>query len=272
MSHFYDTKGNPVYEVPKADGSGLKATTLREARLLKLVPGVTDVLKMAANEGLIVYFQEQLLEAVIALSHRIPDPHDLEGILGFKKEVIGNSKLHAKRASDRGTEIHDALERAYTGKVVGELQAFTDPVIKFLQERFNTAFIAEKSFASTLGFGGKTDLHAPCSVRPLIIDFKTKPDAAFAEGKKLEQYDNHFQQLAAYRLGLDLPRAECYNLFISHETPGRFKLVPEVYDAKEEQKIQKGERMFLSLLEYYKEKNSFDPSFTKEVRANEQIK
>ena len=246
MSHYYDTSGNPVYEVPKASGKGMKETTLREARLLNLVPSVTTIISEAASPGLTQYYYDQILEAVLSTDLKKPDGSNLDQITIWKQQLIVDAKQHAAIAAKKGNEIHDALEDYYSPKVKeNKMLDFVLPVTEFLNKKFGFGFISEKSFSHNNGFGGKVDLHAP----NLIIDFKTKPDKAFEKG--LTQYDNHYMQLAAYRLGLQLPDAECYNLFISNETPGKFKLLPEVWNPEEEQKVQKGEKMFLALLQYH---------------------
>jgi hypothetical protein len=49
-----------------------------------------------------------------------------------------------------------------------------------------------------------------------VIDFKTKQEASkFKPGKMA--YDEHRLQLAAYRMGLDVPNARCANVFICLE-------------------------------------------------------
>ena len=46
--HWYTQEGDPMYTVPKKKGGGLRATTLRDARKLNLVPSVTTVMKELA--------------------------------------------------------------------------------------------------------------------------------------------------------------------------------------------------------------------------------
>jgi hypothetical protein len=62
----------------------------------------------------------------------------------------------------------------------------------------NLTWVSEKSFACELGFGGKLDLHAPADGDGIVIDFKTKE---FTDPAKVDAYDEHLMQLAAYRLG-----------------------------------------------------------------------
>ena len=44
-SHWYWPDGRTCYEVERADGKGMRAATLRDARKLGLYPGVTGIIK-----------------------------------------------------------------------------------------------------------------------------------------------------------------------------------------------------------------------------------
>jgi len=47
--HWYDRDGKAVFEVPKAKGDGMRATTIADARKLNLYPSVTTVLSVIAK-------------------------------------------------------------------------------------------------------------------------------------------------------------------------------------------------------------------------------
>jgi hypothetical protein len=110
-------------------------------------------------------------------------------------------------------------------------------------------WISEKSFACELGFGGKLDLHT-ADGDGVVIDFKTKE---FTDPAKVDAYDEHLMQLAAYRLGLNLPQARCANIFVSVTEPG---LV--VTKEWSEEDLQRGEEMFFHLLKYWQAKNKHE--------------
>ena len=66
-NHWYTQDGEPQYTVPsKKDGSP-RATTLRDARTMALVPSVTTVLNMAAKPALTAWLQQQVLYAALTL-------------------------------------------------------------------------------------------------------------------------------------------------------------------------------------------------------------
>lgn len=256
MSHFYDKKGNPCYTVPKADGTGKRDTNIRDAKKLKLLPSVTTLTSIIAQPGLENWKQRQVLDAAYDLKN-----HEFESGKSHWISIVQDRATKITRESSaRGTEIHDKLDREISAAIGHkDMTEDTDfpilsPVLQFVYENFglHSSLVSERSFAHFTGFAGKVDLHG----KDFILDFKTKDSDDFS---KIEQYDSHKLQLAAYRLGLQMPKAKCFNLFISTKQPGLFKLM-EV----SEEDLVKAERMFICLLEYWKLEKNYDPSFTAE--------
>ncbi len=66
-THWYRTDGTPCYQVPRADGKGLRPTTLRDARKLGLVPSVTGIIRCAAAPQLEAWKRKQLALACLTL-------------------------------------------------------------------------------------------------------------------------------------------------------------------------------------------------------------
>lgn len=211
MGHWYAADGTPTYEVAGKSGE-LHDTTLRDARPLNLSPSVTSVMAILASPGLDIYKENQLAQACWDL----PKKGEFKD---WKTAAVRRSKEHAKKAAERGTQIHDLLEQYFLSRGISDDQEeFIRPVIELLDSEFtNEEWTPEQSFTHRLGFGGKTDLSSP----NIILDFKTK---ATSDIKKMMAYDNHHMQTAAYAVGLDIPNAKRYNLFISTETPGLLKL------------------------------------------------
>jgi hypothetical protein len=113
-------------------------------------------------------------------------------------------------------------------------------------------WLTERAFASPLSYGGKVDLHCvPDEHAPLgiVLDAKSKD---FGPDDKVEGYDEHLMQLAAYRHGLGLPHARCANVFASRSHIGLVKVVEW-----SEEELVNGWEMFQSLLRYWKLKNKF---------------
>ncbi len=249
MGHWYDSAGQPAYEVQKADGSGLRPTTLADARKLTLSPSVTTILGIVAKPALDMWKQNQILKAVIC-----HPPTQSTNLDIWKKKIVAMSMEEGRNAAERGTEIHDALEGYILGNgVADDMRQFVTPVAQLLDKTFGAvAWKPESSFTHPERFGGKCDLHATeCYEYPngIILDFKTKSTENF---KSVKAYDEHCMQLVAYREGFNLPKAECYNLFISTHEPGALLL-----HKWEEKSCEKSWQMFKYLLYYYKAANNF---------------
>lgn len=64
--HWYTRDGVPQYTVEAKKG-GQRATTLRDARTMNLVPSVTTILGVAAKPALLAWMQQQVLMAALTL-------------------------------------------------------------------------------------------------------------------------------------------------------------------------------------------------------------
>ena len=218
---------------------------------MDLVPSVTTVLKIAAKPGLEAWKQEQMLLAALTLPR---DPNESEK--DFIARIVFDSKETAKSAAERGTRIHESIESWFGGKKDVEhkdiAKAFEESIFDHFKTHPFQPWLVERSFASALGFGGKVDLycaadeHAPVGI---VLDAKSKD---FGPDDKVEAYDEHLLQLAAYRHGLGVPHARCANVFVSRTHPGLVKVVEWP-----EEELVKGWEMFQCLLRFWKLKNNF---------------
>ena len=248
--HWYKQDGGPQYTVKAKDGSD-RPTTLRDARKMDLVPSVTTVMKVAAKPGLEQWKLEQMLLAAMTLPQMPDEPEK-----AYIARIVADSKETGKQAAEKGTQIHESIESWFEGKkdvVHKEIAlAFEETIFNHFKTHPFQPWIAERSFASPLGFGGKTDLfcmpdeHAPVGI---VFDTKTKE---FGPDDKIDAYDEHLMQLAAYRHGLGVPHARCANVFVSRSHKGLVKVVEWPED-----ELVKGWEMFQCLLSFWKLKNSF---------------
>lgn len=233
-AHWYTKNGTPAYQVIGKNGK-LRNTTLRDARTNGYLPSVTTIIGCAAKPGLDRWRQEQVLLAALT-TERIVGENEGD----YLARIMEDSREQAKKASERGTLIHAAIEGFYEGKGLGDYPDHVRGLENALTAHFgNPQWLAEKSFACDLGFGGKTDLCAP----GIVVDVKTKE---FGPGALPDAYDEHRMQLAAYRKGLGMETARCANAFISVNNPGLVHLVewsPE--------DLNKGWLMFKGLLDYW---------------------
>lgn len=244
--HWYTLEGLPMYEVEATKG-GRRATTLRDARKMKLVPSVTSIIKCAAAPGLENWKREQVLLAALTLPRGIAESEQ-----EWLRRVVEDSTAQARKAAEKGTGIHAAIQGHYEGEQPDEsMWDYVKAATAALDELVETVWIPEKPFAHSSGFGGKVDLHT-IDGPGVVVDVKTKEFSD--DGKKLA-WDEHCIQLAAYRVGLGIPLANCYNLFVSTSQPGLVR----VHEWDQEDLAQ-GWDMFSGLLKYWKAKNSYDPT------------
>jgi hypothetical protein len=248
--HWYGKDGAPAYTVKAKDGSD-RPTTLRDARKLNLVPSVTTILKVAAKPGLDVWKNEQLLLAALTLPRK-SDETEKE----FIARVVADSKETGKRAAERGTRVHESIERHYNRDDFVEhkdiAMAFEEAVFNHFKTNPHQKWLTENSFSHELGFGGKVDLYCkPDKEAPhgIVIDAKTKE---FGVNDEVPAYEENLMQLAAYRIGLGIPNARCANVFASVSYPGVIK----VHEWSEED-LKRGWAMFQNLLNFWILKNKF---------------
>jgi len=251
--HWYRQDGHPQYTVPAKDGSD-RPTTLRDARKMNLVPSVTTILKIASKPGLEQWKLEQMLLSALTLP-RIDGETEKDLII----RITADSKETGRRAAERGTRIHESIEKWYGGNKNVEHPEISLAFEHKVFEHFGTHpfqdWKTEVSFASPLGYGGKVDLYCMADATAptgIVIDAKTKE---FGPDDKVEGYDEHLMQLAAYRHGLGVPYARCANVFASVTNPGLIKVVEWP-----EEDLLRGWEMFQCLLRFWKIKQKFGDS------------
>jgi len=239
-AHWYLPTGETFYTVKGKNGQE-RPTTLRDARKVGALPSVTGILAMAAKPQLQRWMIQQAVLSALTLP-RI----DGESSDDFLKRIEEDRQAQSKAAADRGTEIHAAIEQHYRGEPHGvQWTPWVIEVAAELAEREKTRWLPERSFACSMGYGGKVDLHS----ESWVVDIKTK-DGDVADAKV---YDEHAQQLAAYRRGLGVDHARCGILFVSRDKPqARFVEVPE-------DDLRTGLACFDALLTYWQHKNNYFP-------------
>lgn len=252
--HWYSREGAPCYEVLAKSGLP-RATTLSDARKMGLVPSVTTVLSVVAKPALETWKVRQGILSALTLARQPAENDD-----AYLARVMQDSQQQAKDAAAEGTRIHDACECHWQGRhYPPRYRPHVYAVLEELHRLFPGVndWIAERSFASRDGYGGKVDLHSPST--GITCDYKGK-DGDFSDGKRLA-YDQHWQ-LAPYQRGLDLPLAPCANLFVSRTHPG--KIASHVWKEKD---VADGWRVFSNALALWKSMRRFDSSFTTEQEA-----
>jgi len=246
--HWYDRDGKAVFEVPKAKGGGMRATTIADARKLGLYPSVTTVLSVLAKPQLV----DWQLGQVAGKAYGNP-PQDGESQEDYARRIISASQEQVGEAADLGTQIHAALEAHFKGEPVPDgYDAYVYPVscliekegIKFREHELrlvNTndgyAGTTDAVFTDSIGFNG-------------ILDFKsrkTKP------GQPCTPWETEPMQIAAYcvaKFGSIKYNTTGANVYISTTEPGRVEIV--TYSATQLEESWSAFQAALKLWQYLK--------------------
>lgn len=273
MTHWYTKAGEPMRALPneaarkKGDATAMRDTTLRDARKLQLAPSVTTVTKMIdKGDFLLKWGKRQAIYAAVIAG--IPDFTLVDGCLpegkgtefeAWADKCIKDAEHQVAVKAERGSILHDAMMMAHHAydNIAPQYLAHVDGMMAMLEKNFGKRqWRAEFTFSHGLGFGGSVDLSTlPDDPDPIILDYKFKDfdesrDAAYFV------YDEHKMQLGGYRIGLDMPKARCFNAFGSITDPGLVLLHSHTEDD-----IYAGEKMFLHALSFWKVKNGYSPEW-----------
>lgn len=251
--HWYAKDGSPFYETLDAKGN-LRAVTLRDARKTGAVPSVTTILQVVAKPALENWKVDQGILAALTLPR-----NDDEAESDWLSRVKKDSQQQAKDAAEEGSRIHDAIECSFKGRPIPpQYEAHVAGVRAEIARLFPDVsdWVAEASFASSLGYGGKVDLHSPST--GIVVDFKGK-DGDFTDGKKLA-YDQHWQ-LAGYRGEIGFGTSIAANLFFSRTHPGA--VASHVWTVEE---LSHGWGIFLAALALWQAIKGYDSSFKEEMK------
>lgn len=229
-SHWYSLNCEPLYEVPKKDGSGMRPFTLADARKMtpRPVPSVTTVLKTLWKPQLEAWKIEQACLAVLT-APRGP----AEGLDAFVERVLHEERQQDQErdvAARRGVAIHDAIEGWFNDQSCHQtldMWRWIEPTIEFLVQHGGTRGCqTETILVSDDGYGGRVDLisEPPVDIRHHIWDFKS------TRNLPKEAYPEHVLQCAAYANALQQSLGPARvpittgNIYISTVNQGEFKV------------------------------------------------
>lgn len=246
--HWYDRDGTPRYEVIAGNGNPRPAT-LRDARKFGWYPGVTSIIKCAAAPGLEKWKQDQVLMAALTLPR--VDGETSEQLVA---RVLKDSGEQARQARERGTAIHAAIQGHYEGKAPNEeMWPYVKGVVAAIEANFGEQqWFAECPCANPMGYGTKADLHSR-RLPGVVLDFKGSEFDA-EKAPTLKTWDEHHMQLAATRMALDLPAADCAIVYVSRTVPGLCRII-----RVDEAELKTGWSMFCALLDYWQAKTDYYP-------------
>lgn len=241
-THWYQRDGKPCYQITGKNGN-VRPATLRDARVMGLLPGVTSIIGVAAKPALTNWLIDQALLAALTLPRG-----EGESLDGFMARAKQDAKDQSQKAAERGTAIHADIERGFSGQ--GSSEAYRAVCEALCPLAPDANWIAEDSFGSPLGYGGKVDLYCRSGI---VVDFKTKELKPDDRAERLV-YDEHGMQLSAYAEGLEMPNARRISVFICRNNPSNV-LVHE-WDKESHAKHWS---MFRSLLDYWQASKGYTP-------------
>lgn len=233
--HWYRQDGTPVYTIIGKNGRE-RNTTLADARKLCLVPSVTTICREADAPGLTNWKVDQGILAALTLPR-----DDGESEEDWLRRVKEDAKETARKAAERGTQIHAWVQQYFEGLagLPDEASIYGSIVSDLLHQHEIDASLlwVEHSFAAE-GYGGKVDMFHPAH---LVLDIKTTDKPL----NGLKTWDNHAMQVAAYRQGLGMPLARGGIIFVStKEVEAKLIWIPE-------EALERGWRMFCALEDYW---------------------
>ena len=242
-THWYGRTGLPAYTVTGLNGKE-RPTTLRDARKQGLAPSTTTIIRSAAAPALERWKVNQGILAALTLPRKEGESDE-----AYLARVVQDSKEQARKAAEKGTAIHAAIQGDYEdAETPPEYAAHVIGAAAVVEKHTGWHdWTPERSFYHPLGYGGKVDL----SCDGWVIDFKTKE---YKPEDDLKAWDEHAMQLAAYREGLGQKHDRCAIVYVSTLVPGLANVIPIGED-----ELQRGWAMFQGLLAYWKAKAGYRP-------------
>jgi len=264
--HWYDRTGVQVATVLSSEGKAIKPT-LRQARKMDLVPGVTTIIKEAHKEQLVQYRERQVLLASLTLGRMASETDD-----DFIDRIMKDAKEAAFQAADKGSQIHARIEHGLHNRdCADEWVLAVREQLSALYDKDSSAWRCERPCVHPYGYGTKSDLSLDVQeydpfqkclgpsegkVHQWVVDMKTK-DGNLDNVTQI--YIEHAQQLAATARALEMPNARGAILYVSRTEPTAKMVIatPE--------EMEHGWEMFKALLHYWQVKNKYRPSWAQRI-------
>lgn len=217
--HFYTVDGKPAHFVERKDGSGMRPTTIADARKLGLLPSVTNILKILEKPALNEWRTKQAVMAVLTSPKLLGEQLD-----AFVERVLSTERQQDQEtewARTLGTDIHLGMELALSGKqCTPEILPWIEPCRDEVMKRGKILEI-EKILVGH-GYAGKTDLIQE-NGNIWLWDWKSA-----SKLPEKSSWPEHRLQLAAYAKAYSLGHPEATirtgNIYISTKEKGKFAL------------------------------------------------
>jgi len=239
MSHFYDrTTGELI------DGN------LRDARKVGALPSPTTVLGILGSPGLKWYFRRQIWEATCT-TPRPPGMADED----YWELCQKWADEHSQAARDKGGDFHSLVQKFHLGEISpgfepGELTPQFDAYVQWYHKNVKRSIMVEQAVIGD-GYAGRVDHVAEMiDGRIACLDVKTQD---ITKKKKFTYYSNWGVQLGAYAGAIKPMPDVLISIAVSSKEP----VVVEAYEWP--RKPEHYHSIFLGLLKYWREENSYWP-------------
>lgn len=197
FTHYYLPTGQPYWEVPKKDGSGVRPVTIADARKAGAYPSVTEILRVVAKPELEQWKIEQAILAALTLPRIENEPLE-----AFARRVAVDAEAQSQNAMSFGRRIHKALEN-YPALPEDEIAPFVAAAFEWMRKEVEFIHGRETVVVNReMGYAGTFDLR--CNLRgigPAVCDFKSQ---SIKNGKPIF-YDDWGLQLSAYSRAVHQP-------------------------------------------------------------------
>lgn len=219
--HYYDYTGKPVYEVPRADGRGMRPTRSTDAIKLSLVPSYSAIGGMLYKPGLAAWINSQYVLSAVTLPMELNESTD-----HFVQRVVRDARVESHRAAEFGSTIHSLVEAYLSHKLDNymlrsEEYVFLEGITKWFESHDVEPISLELSMADPRPgyyFGGRLDFIGYIDGEFVVVDWKTqrtKPGEAF------KFYPEWNCQLSCYKHLAEAEGAWKMSVAISSTEPGR---------------------------------------------------
>ena len=197
-NRWYFKDGSVCFEIQKADGKGMRKPTIKDARLLDLVPSVTTVANIIKYTGLEIWKDNQILEA--AWKNRADDIT----FEAWTEKILEQADEVSSTAATTGGDIHDAIDHYLkTGKFEGKYEAWQRSFFDWWRKQDwyekLEKMLTEQHIPTDFGYGGRFDIWVEPNI---VIDIKTQD----SKGKPFNFYRSWGRQLSAYAQALKADR------------------------------------------------------------------
>ena len=238
MGHYYNYDGDACHTQATKAGAKNKtrATTVADARKLKLLPSVTTVFDTVSKP----FLTEWQIKEALKVAYSAPAISETEDEwIAYVRE---KASQQVGMAANLGTNVHKAIEMALnTQEWAQELKQYVLPTLDIVRGMAIQEQVSESVTVNPeIGYAGCVDLAGwvidtegladvmPLTV-PVVVDFKTKKTKV---GEKIDVSETYPWQLAAYHVSKfgkgqrELhPMAKAALVFISSTEPGRVETV-----------------------------------------------